>query len=509
MKTKILLINPPQSINANLKFNNIKFPLGFLYIAGLLEKNGFQVKILDCPVYYKKRRKINSETVKIGLFPEDIKKLIKEFQPDIVGVSCAYTAFESDSFETIDLVKKISKEIRKKIVVMVGGAHTSANPYYVLRNKNIDLAVIGEAEETVLEIAQRYKNKDLIEKDLEKIKGIGFRYKNKIKINPPRERIKNLDEINAAWHLVDMNLYFNHPDNSLVTLRGPSVDIMTSRGCPGNCVFCSIRTVWGRVWIGRSAKNVVDELELLNKKYGAKHFRIFDDNLTLDKKRILEICNEIIKRKLDIKWDTPNGVAFWTLNKEVLTKMKKAGCYRLTFGIESCSRKTQEYIRKIADLKKIDSLISLCHKLGIWICATFTIGFPYETKEELEKTTNYIANSRLNFVFLYIVQPYQGTDLYKDLKKENLISEFQFESSVVNSKYNTKYFTYKDLNEMRGITLRRFYMSRVISYLNPIIFYREFLSKIRRLEDLNYVFKNMNNLLFVLASILATGGKRK
>lgn len=489
MKNKILFINPPQSCSANLKYNSLKFPLGFLYMGEILEKNGFQVKILDCPVYYKKRIKVNNETVKMGLFPEDMEKEIIEFQPDIIGVSCAYTAYESDSFEVIELIKKINK----KILVIVGGAHVSANPEYVLRNKNIDIAVIGEGEETILEIAKKHG-----EKSLKEIKGIGFREKNKIKINSRRERIKNLDESNAAWHLIDMNLYFKHPDNSIATMRSPSVDIITSRGCPGNCVFCSIRTVWGRVWYGRSAKNVVDEIEFLNKKYHVRQFRIFDDNMTLDRKRTIGICDEIIQRKLDIRWDTPNGVAFWTLDEEVLKKMKKAGCYRITFGIESCSPITQKYIKKTVDLKKINQLICLCHKIGIWICGTFIIGFPYETKEEMRKTREYIIKSRLNFVFLYIAQPYQGTELHDDFKKENLIPEFKNESNVIKSKYNTKYLTNEKLNELRASILKRFQINRIIYYLNPFIFYRDFLSKIRNLEDLKYILKNFYNFAIII-----------
>ncbi|MBS3075879.1 B12-binding domain-containing radical SAM protein, partial [Candidatus Pacearchaeota archaeon] len=477
MKNKILFINPPQSCSANLKHNSLKFPLGFLYMGGILEKNGFEVKILDCPVHYRKRTKVNNKTVKIGLFPEDIEKVIREFQPDIIGLSCAYTAYESDSFELIELIKRIND----KILIIVGGAHASANPEYVLRNKNIDITVIGEGEETILEIANKYPKKSLNE-----IKGIGFRDKNKIKVNPRRERIKNLDENKAAWHLIDMNLYFKHPDNSIATMRSPSVDIITSRGCPGNCVFCSIRTVWGRVWYGRSAKNIADELEFLNKKYKVKQFRIFDDNMTLDKKRTIDLCNEIIERKLDIRWDTPNGVAFWTLDEEVLKKMKKAGCYRITFGIESCSLITQKYIKKDVDLKKINNLINLCHKIGIWICASLIIGFPYETLEEIKKTKDYIINSRLNFVFLYIAQPYQGTDLYDDFKKENLIPEFKNESNVIRSKYNTKYLTNEKLNELRASILKRFQTNRIIYYLNPWIFYKDFLSKIRNFEDLKY-----------------------
>ena len=296
-----------------------------------------------------------------------------------------------------------------------------------------------------------------------------------------------------------MDLYFNHPDNSIATMRAPSIDIITSRGCPGNCVFCSIRTVWGRIWRGKSGKSIVDELEFLNKKYGVRQFRIQDDNLTLDRKRIIEMCDEIVKRKLDIRWDTPNGVAFWTLDKMVLKKMRNAGCYRITLGIESCSLETQKYIKKIVDLKKIDSLINFCHKIGIWVCATFIIGFPYEKREDIEKTKNYIIKSGVNFAFLYVAQPYQGTDIYNDFKKEGLISDFESESNVFKTKYDTVYLKNEELNEMRYSILKEFYLNKALLYLNPFIFYKEFVSKIRTFEDLKYTLKNIYNFLFVLA----------
>jgi len=492
-KNKVMFVNPPLSTSVALKHNCIKFPLGFLYMAGHLEKNGFEVKILDCPVHYKKRRRVSEDIVKVGSYPEEIEKAVRDFKPDIIGLSCAYTAYESDSFDTARFIKKIGKKIDRNILVVIGGAHTSANPEFVLREDSIDIAVVGEGDETMLEIAEKYSKESL-----NKVKGIGFKENGKIRINPPRERIENLDEYDAAWHLIDMEMYFKHPQNSIATLRGPSVDILTSRGCPMNCVFCSIRTVWGRVWRGRSPKNVVNELEFLNKKYGVSQFRMFDDNLTLDRKRIIEICDEIIKRGLDIKWDTPNGIAFWTLDKEVLTKMKRAGCYRVTFGIESCSPKTQRYIRKIADLKKIDRLVDICHEIGLWVCATFIIGFPYETREQIEETRQYVIHSKINYAFMCVAQPYQGTDIYNDFKKENLLPEFKAESNVHDSKYNTLHLDADELNKLRSQILKEFYVNKSLSYLNPFVFYKEFLSKIRSYEDMKYVFKNFYNLVFVL-----------
>ena len=487
-RIKILFINPPQSANPKDKFTNHKLPLGFLYMAGVLEKNGFEVKILDCPLYYKFKRKINKDTIRIGLLPKQIKQEIQEFNPDIIGVSCSFTMYEADAFEVIDLIKTNFKD---KLIV-VGGAHSSANPKFVLRNKKIDLVVIGEGENTILEIAQKY-NKN---QKLTNIKGTALRTGNKIKINKPREYIQDLDSLKPAWHLIDMQSYFNHPDNSIATMRKNSVDIVSSRGCPGNCVFCSIHTVWGRKWRARTPKNVVDEIEFLCKKYGAKQFRFQDDNLTLNKKRILKICDEIIKRKLDIKWDTPNGVALWALDKEILSKMKKAGCYRVTFGVESGCKNTQKYIGKVINLDYINEMVNFCHKIGLWVCSTFIMGFPNETKEEIEQTRKFILSSKINFPFIYIAQPYQGTRMYEDFKQKGLIKDFAKLSNIKNTRYNTLYLKSKELNNILADTYKQFYFQKIKSYLNPFIFYSEFFSKIRSFEDLKYTLRMIKAVIF-------------
>jgi len=478
-KTKILFINPPQSVSIETKYPNFKFPLGFLYMAGVLEKNQFEVKILDCPLYTSYKEVLGKERARFGLPLRKILEIIKEYTPDIIGVSCAYSMYESDSF---DVIKAIRANFKNAFIV-VGGAHTSANPEFVLRNKDINLAVIGEGEETILEIAKNYR----AGKDLKNIKGTALKIKNTIKINKPREYIQDLDSLKPAWHLLDMNQYFAHPDNSTATMRKNSIDLITSRGCPARCAFCSIHTVWGRKWRGRSAKNVVDEIEFLHKKYNSQQFRFQDDNLTLDKKRIIEICNEITKRKLNIKWDTPNGVALWSIDKEIISKMKEAGCYRITFGIESACRNSQKYIGKVLNLEYISGMISFCHKVGLWVCSTFIIGFPCEKKEEIKETEHFILTAGINFPFIYIAQPYQGTKMYEDFKKLNLIDHsFLQTSNLTKTKYNTMYLKNEELNVMRNEIYKKFYIQQAIAYLNPAKFHREFLSKIKNFEELNY-----------------------
>lgn len=488
-KIKILFINPPLSYPSNAKFTNLKLPLGFLYMAGVLEKRGFEVNILDCPLYYQYHKQVDDSTVKIGLPFNKIKEIICRFNPEIIGVSCAFSMYEHDSFELIDFIRK---NFRKPLII-VGGAHSSANPVYVMRNKNIDMVVIGEGEMTMLEIAEKFRNKQ----SLNNLRGTAVRMNNKIKVNKLRDFIEDLDDLRPAWHLLDMEKYFDHPDNSLATMRKRSIDLITSRGCPANCVFCSICTVWGRKWRGRSPKNVVDEIEFLSKKYGAAQFRFQDDNLTLNKERIIEICNEIIKRKLDIKWDTPNGVALWSLDKEILLKMRQAGCYRTTFAVESGSKMTQKYIGKILDLEKINDLIDYCHQIKMWICATFIVGFPGEKIKDILETEKFMTSSKINFPFLYIAQPYQGTRMYEDFKKEGLIKEhFVRLSNVGKTYYDTLNFKSKELNYLRNRLYKRFYMKKMLSYMNPINFYSEFLSKVRSLEDVKYVIKMIKVVMF-------------
>jgi len=488
MKPKILLINPALSGSLTSGIFTVKVPLGLAYIASYLEKLGYSPEILDCMAYYENIEKKSEGNYRIGLAEKDIIKKIREFNPDIVGIACGYTIHEGDSMKIAELVKKNSKAI-----VVFGGAHTSANPQLVLRDKNVDIAVIGEGEITFSKIIEYFKNKN----KLLKIDGIAYRQKNKIKINPPSEYIKNLDELPfPARHLLPMEKYLNHPQNSIANMRSPTTEIISSRGCPFNCIFCSVHTVWGRKWRARSAKNVIDEVEELNKTYGIKEFRFFDDNLTWDKKRISEVCEEIIKRKLNIKWDTPNGVAIATLNEDVLSNMKKAGYYKIVMGIESGSEKTLKFMRKPVSLEHAKKIIKICNKLGIWTWSTFVIGFPDETKEEIQKTIDFAKNSGLNFATFYIAQPYPGTDLCEIYKKEGLLKKgINLNSSVTETQYDTNHFKAEELRELQKKAYSDFIKHRMIRYFNPIYFYNEFLNRFKTFEDVKYIFRMFLNLV--------------
>ena len=486
--TKVLFINPPQSAPAEFQYCNIKTPLGFIYMAGVLEEHGFEVRILDCPLDHATHTPVDASTIRIGTALPEIEALVRDFAPAVIGVGCAYSAFESDSFALIDHLK----EWAPATPVVVGGAHTSANPAYVLRNPHIAVAVIGEGETTMLEIAQAIRDG----RPLTDIRGTAVSIDGQIRLNPPRDYIQDLDSLHPAWHLLDLPAYFRHPANSDATLRTNSVDLVTSRGCPGRCVFCSIVTVWGRGWRSHGARHVVDEIEMLVRQHGARQFRFQDDNLTLNRDRILEICDEIVRRKLDIRWDTPNGVAIWTLDEEVLLKMRQAGCYRLTFGIESGSARTQKYIGKIVSEDKIRHLVRCCHKFRIWACGTFIIGFPDETLEDIRETERMILTSGINFAFIYIAQPLPGTRMMEDFRRLHLMDAQRFGSMIGHSEYDTLHFKAPEINALLQDLHRKFYRRKYRSYLNPVLLWREILSKLRTPEEWRYFLRMLATVLF-------------
>jgi radical SAM superfamily enzyme YgiQ (UPF0313 family) len=210
-------------------------------------------------------------------------------------------------------------------------------------------------------------------------------------------------------------------------IRKPWATVVTSRGCPFHCVFCSIHTIMGRKWRGRSPENVVDELEQLVNVYHIKQLDFSDENMTLDRKRMEGICDLIVERGLDLDWFTPNGVRADTLDEKLLTKMKRSGCEKIRIAPESgVQRVVNQVIGKNLDLKAVERAVVLCKKVGIRVGCFFVIGLIGETKEEIRETINFAYKLRRlgaeSFVFS-IATPVYGTDLYEQAKRGGFLKE--------------------------------------------------------------------------------------
>lgn len=466
--------------------------VGLAYIGAVLQKNGYTVKILDCLVSPRYTQRIDSDFTRFGLSDAEILDRIKSFKPDVVGISCMFTSYFKDAHN----VARITKEYNKNILVVFGGAHASTFPDTVMKDCNVDLVVIGEGEYTIIEVMERYKDR----KNFNGVKGIIHRVDNTINKEEPREPIQNLDELPfPAWELLEEDLEIirdEHLKNKFL-MRKPVGHLLTSRGCPNDCYFCSVKLIWSRRWRSRSAKNVVDEIEFLKNKYGYKEFHFVDDNSSVSKKRMYEICYELLKRKLNVKLATPTGIAIGTLDREVLAKMKEAGFYRLCFGIESGSEESQKIIKKRLDLNRAREVIRQANKLGFWTSATFIIGFPHDTMREIRATIDFAKRSEMDFAIFYLLTPQPGTEVYDIFKKQGLIdldgyidpySKDWYKISITYSNgFKTSLFSNKALHDILSKAYSEFLKYKLFSFQT----YINIIRKVKSFEDLRYIVRLM------------------
>ena len=323
---RVCLINPPR-IHPKLWGKPSVFqPLDLAYIAAVLEKQQHLVNIIDAPGEgWKNLEEIDGMKYRQGLPNEAIARRVKEWAPDIVSITVPFSGWWKSTSEVISAVKNTNKNMS----IVLTGLHPSARPQECLANPDVDFVVISEPEQTMVELVDELNQGS---GNFEKINGIGFVKNGKTVITPPRPPIQDLDSLPLpARHLLPMQTYFDAVKEN--PLRGevckPWAMMTTSRGCPYDCVFCTSHTVVGRGWRGRSPQNVVDEIDHLVRTYGVKQIDFYDDNLTLDKHRVENICDLIVKRGINIEWFTPNGVRADTLDEAVLKKMKAAGCKKI------------------------------------------------------------------------------------------------------------------------------------------------------------------------------------
>jgi magnesium-protoporphyrin IX monomethyl ester (oxidative) cyclase len=428
--------------------------LDIAYVAAVLEK-AHAVSIIDCPTEgWRNLQEIDGIKYRLGLTQEQIADRIRDWKPDLVVISVPFSGWWRTAFEVSSAVKSVDEGIKTALI----GLHPSAKPLESLAHPNIDYVVIGEPELTVQELAEKLeKGADADAKDLRKVKGLGFTVDGEVIINPRRPVILDLDSLPfPARHLLPMKELFAAVKKTPIRgeIRKPCARVLTSRGCPNNCIFCSNHIVMGKKWRGRSPENVVDELEELVRKFGVKQVDFEDDNLTFDRKRMEAICNLIIKRGLDIEWYTPNGVRADCLDETLLAKMRQCGCQRIMVAPESgVQRVVNEVIKKNQDLKRVEDAIVAARKVGIKVSCFFILGFIGETKEDIQATINYAYHLRQlgadRFYFSYAT-PLVGTELYDQAEKGGFLRAGYSDEALswAQPLIETPQFTANDLEEL-------------------------------------------------------------
>jgi radical SAM superfamily enzyme YgiQ (UPF0313 family) len=325
-------------------------------------------------------------------------EFVRDFRPEAACISCT-TANVNDG---IALALEL-KSRDKSVLVILGGVHPTALPGEILKNKAVDIVVRGEGEETINELFTK-----IGPKSLSKVRGISYRHNGKIMHNPDRGLIHDLDGLPLpAYHLLPLDRY-------------ERAYIMTSRGCPGHCTFCGSHIIFGRRTRYRSHMLVVDEMEML-KKYGFDYIWFTDDTFTLDKKRTHDICDEIIRRGLKMKWICMSRVN--TVDGELLLKMKRAGCIRVNFGIECGDVAVIRKIKKGIRIEDVRKAFGMAKEAGLETTAYLMVGLPGQTWKSVLKTNELLKEIRPTITSVTVLVPYPDTEIYMEMKRAGIIKD--------------------------------------------------------------------------------------
>ena len=404
-------------------------PIGLMYIAAALEKAGFKVQVLDNYLM----KKTTSE----------VKQFVSSLNPQIVGITCGSATY-SRCVETAKVIKEVLPSCR----IVAGGWHASYVPDTLLNIPEIDYVVMGEGERAITQLATSIINGE--EPTAMTIPGIACRRQGKNIKNPPKF-IENLDEIPyPAWHLLPLELY----DRVIEYLNVKPADVMSiSRGCVFNCGFCETRKLWGNICRAFSPQRVINEIEYLQSKYGTKGIYFINDNFTLRKKETIELCNLMIKNKLDLEWVCDTRVDL--VDEELLEVMSKAGCKTIWFGVESGSQKVLQRIGRNTSLEQIETAFKLCRKNGIQTACSFMLGTPDETLKDMEASLKFAKKLNPDWCRFNIFIANPDSRLYQEVlesKNYDRLDDFLF--SV-----KTDEFDYKSLLMIQRRFMKEFHMS--------------------------------------------------
>ena len=410
--SKITFINPPWYFE-DKRAIRLSQNLGLGYLASYLEKHGHKVTIIDALAegrnICKKVRIKYQEFLQVGLSYQDILKRIPE-DSDYIGISAPFT---NNAPIVRELSYVIKSQLRDKLIIL-GGAYPSLLPGDAL-SEDIDFCIVGEGEIPLLEM--------LSGKDPMTISGV-VTCEDMPVSSGCADVIENLDTIPCpAREKLPMDAYFGFSSaRGKKTYR--TVSLITSRGCPYDCAFCSVHYLNGYKWRARTSANVIGEIEQLRKKYMIEHIEFEDDNLILDKRRAIEIFDGIKimnKTKSGISWSTPNGIRIDNLDEELLVKIKKSNCSSITLAIESGDPLILEKMSKKLDLKKAEYIAESAVKLNMKVKVFFMLGYPGETEESFAKTLSLVNKLKKTGVSVFhfnITRAYPGTRLFDECRKK-------------------------------------------------------------------------------------------
>jgi anaerobic magnesium-protoporphyrin IX monomethyl ester cyclase len=454
-KVKVALVNPP--LMKGVYRHQPYLPINIAYLAAVLEKAEHEVAVMDCSA--------------VGMDHEKLGAMLASLEPNVVGITSMVPTTPSALISA-----RVAKEVCPKAAIVMGGLHaTFMDEQFLNEEAAIDIIVRGEGEQTILELAD-YVSKSRLEK-LGEVAGITFRKNGHIVRTPDRAFIQNLDDL-------PFPAYRYFPLDKYRLFGRKFLPVITSRGCPFRCSSCVTPRMFRKTFRLRSPKNVVDELELGKNMHDAEAFSFYDDTLTFDKKRISEICDEIKNRKLDLPWDCQTRVD--KVSKEILAKMREAGCQQILFGVESGCQRVLDAINKETSVEQNEKAVKLAKEAGIFVTISMIIGYPSETPSSLKETIDFIQRVKPDDVCLCVATPYPGTKL------RAFVEEKEWKMSSDWSLYDLTNCVFEN-PDLPCAEIRKFRDAFYDSFYSPSYVVRQFLkrncySRIMARTALNHLF---------------------
>lgn len=444
---KILMLNPPflnkysksSRSPAVTKSGTIYFPLWLSYATGVLDKKGYELKIIDAPAK--------------GLTKDNCLKLVKEFNPDLVVIDTSTPSINSD----LDFARKIKDTIPNAKICLVG-THVSATVSEILPEKadSVDYIARHEYDYTLPEIAEAIQGK----RELSSVLGISYVENGELKENPDRPYIENLDELPFVSEVYKK--YLNIEDYFYAHVSFPTVSIFSSRGCPSKCFYCMYSQVmFGKTYRKRSAKNLFEECQYIVKNFpNVREILIDDDNFAVDQQNVKDFCKMMIDSKLPLKWVVQCRV---NLQYDTMVLMKKAGCRLVVVGYESGSQRVLDGMHKGITLEQSKAFDKAARKAGMRVHGCFMVGNPGETKETMEETLSFAKSLYMDTAQFFPLIVYPGTEAWIWAKQNDLITAKSYDEWLTtegmhNCVLSTPDLTSQELVDFCNYARKKFYL---------------------------------------------------
>lgn len=465
----ILLAEAPFSYSDSIVKGERFFPLGIGYIASFIRK--------------KQNRNVEIFVEEI----EKFEKIFKENRYDVLGISSM-----TNTYPMAAKMARIAKNINPDCFVILGGQHASSVKGDVLKAvPEIDFAAVGEGEFLMDSFLEQIETKKY---NWGKIPGLLYRKDGNIFENAhifaASSDIEKFPY--PARDLVDISLFKSHPQMRFGRI---TASMITSRGCPWECTYCSSNVTMGRAFRFLSADYVVGEIEEIYNRYGINNFVFWDDVLTLKSDRLQDICEKILNKKLAIRWFCQSRSDM--LTKEMLKVMYKAGCRMISFGIESGNQKTLERIKKRIDFGKISQTITYCREVGVRTQGSFILGLPFETLADMNETIKFAKKTKLDIALFFSFTPFPGIFEWQfvpqSLKPKNIE---EWKNFVCNNFSGKSWNPFVSDKELKSIIMK----AHMSFYFRPAQIYRIFKSQ----SSAGELFSNMHAAYSMINSLIKT-----